>query len=263
MRIARKCSYCGNLGHNSRTCNNSLSQDQFHLYSTSPSYFATKWSFRKNYLLSSQSYSSLSKSYSLPTLFGTNENSDSYLGSGHMSTIGSSKKGMPWTEEEHHMFLRGLEKLGKGNWRGISRDFVTTRTPTQVASHAQKHFLRQSQNSFINKRKHLSLLKVGCESKTRFEAFSEQSEAIVTLSGITNLTENDISYISQLSGSRNFLSQWLSHPQYSVLKLPTSSTSTNCTSRSVAPDLELKLATPMPLEVTEACSVGPLSYNHY
>jgi SHAQKYF class myb-like DNA-binding protein len=67
---------------------------------------------------------------------------------------------VPWTEEEHNMFLRGLEKLGKGNWRGISRDFVTTRTPTQVASHAQKHFLRRSQNSFINKRKHLSLLKV-------------------------------------------------------------------------------------------------------
>jgi SHAQKYF class myb-like DNA-binding protein len=46
---------------------------------------------------------------------------------------------MPWTEEEHNMFLRGLEKLGKGKWRGISRDFVTTRTPTQVASSAQKH----------------------------------------------------------------------------------------------------------------------------
>ncbi|KAK2391903.1 transcription factor MYBS3 [Trifolium repens] len=261
MRIARKCSYCGNLGHNSRTCNNSLSQDQFHLYSSSPSYFATKWSFRKNYLLSSQSYSSLSKSYSLPTLFGTNENSDSYLESDHISTIGSSKKGVPWTEEEHSMFLRGLEKLGKGNWRGISRDFVTTRTPTQVASHAQKHFLRQS--SFIDKRKHLSLLKVECESKTRFEAFSEPSEAFSTLSGITSLTENDISYISQLSGSRSFLSQWLSHPQYSALKLPNSSTSTNCTPWNAAPDLELKLATPVPLELTEACSLGPLSYKHY
>lgn len=42
------------------------------------------------------------------------------------------------------MFLRGLEKLGRGNWRGISRNFVRTRTPTQVASHAQKYFLRQN-----------------------------------------------------------------------------------------------------------------------
>lgn len=54
------------------------------------------------------------------------------------------KKGVPWTEEEHRLFLLGLQKLGKGDWRGISRNFVTSRTPTQVASHAQKHFIRQS-----------------------------------------------------------------------------------------------------------------------
>jgi SHAQKYF class myb-like DNA-binding protein len=51
--------------------------------------------------------------------------------------------GIPWTEEEHRMFLLGLQKLGKGDWRGISRNYVISRTPTQVASHAQKYFIRQ------------------------------------------------------------------------------------------------------------------------
>ncbi|KAK7275963.1 hypothetical protein RIF29_17090 [Crotalaria pallida] len=53
------------------------------------------------------------------------------------------KKGVPWTEEEHKLFLLGLKKYGKGDWRNISRNFVITRTPTQVASHAQKYFIRQ------------------------------------------------------------------------------------------------------------------------
>ncbi|KAJ6800806.1 transcription factor DIVARICATA-like [Iris pallida] len=53
------------------------------------------------------------------------------------------RRGMPWTEEEHRRFLEGLAKYGKGDWRMISRMAVVTRTPTQVASHAQKYFLRQ------------------------------------------------------------------------------------------------------------------------
>ncbi|KAJ0229474.1 HTH myb-type domain-containing protein [Hirschfeldia incana] len=54
------------------------------------------------------------------------------------------KRGVPWSEEEHKLFLLGLEKVGKGNWKGISKNFVKSRTSTQVASHAQKYFLRRS-----------------------------------------------------------------------------------------------------------------------
>ena len=50
------------------------------------------------------------------------------------------RKGIPWTEEEHRLFLMGLAKYGKGDWRSISRNFVITRTPTQVGTVLQRVF---------------------------------------------------------------------------------------------------------------------------
>nr|XP_043610570.1 transcription factor DIVARICATA-like [Erigeron canadensis] len=91
--------------------------------------------------------------------WGTNNNhnqgfdsciSPPYCGGGKRSPVAvcrpveqERKKGVPWTEEEHKLFLLGLKKYGKGDWRNISRNYVVTRTPTQVASHAQKYFIRQ------------------------------------------------------------------------------------------------------------------------
>lgn len=50
------------------------------------------------------------------------------------------------------MFLEGLDKNGKGDWKGIARDYVKTRTAIQVASHAQKYYLRQNAESEAKKR---------------------------------------------------------------------------------------------------------------
>ncbi|KAL0342776.1 UNVERIFIED_CONTAM: Transcription factor R1 [Sesamum calycinum] len=66
-----------------------------------------------------------------------------------------NRERVPWTEEEHKLFLIGLQKVGRGDWRGISRNYVKTRTPTQVASHAQKYFLRRSN---LNRRRRRSSL---------------------------------------------------------------------------------------------------------
>ncbi|KAF9623995.1 hypothetical protein IFM89_007693 [Coptis chinensis] len=68
---------------------------------------------------------------------------DSNHGGGKVSRSDQERrKGIAWTEDEHRLFLLGLEKYGKGDWRSISRNFVVSRTPTQVASHAQKYFIR-------------------------------------------------------------------------------------------------------------------------
>ncbi|KAF6154274.1 hypothetical protein GIB67_026730 [Kingdonia uniflora] len=72
----------------------------------------------------------------------------------------NSSKGMPWSEEEHRLFLMGLKKHGKGHWKKISRSFVITRTPTQVASHAQKYFLRLKQPVILKVKGRSSVLDI-------------------------------------------------------------------------------------------------------
>jgi len=58
--------------------------------------------------------------------------------------------------------LDGLQIYGKGNWKNISK-YVKSRTPTQVASHAQKYFIRQ--NACAEKKKRKSILDITLDKR--------------------------------------------------------------------------------------------------
>ncbi|KAG8367257.1 hypothetical protein BUALT_Bualt16G0053700 [Buddleja alternifolia] len=242
--MGRKCSHCGNIGHNSRTCNASkgpiggvgvrlfgVQLDIISLSNSDSSSIPMKKSFSLE-SLSSPSSSSLTSS-----LGPINENSDKtsfgYLSDGPLARALERKKGVPWTEEEHRTFLMGLEKLGKGDWRGISRNFVTTRTPTQVASHAQKYFLRQAS---INKKKRRSSLfdMVGDNINAGSENSKREVEIDLNSFGDQEKTKSN----DEQKCGENFQKD-LIWAYESCLNSELSSNSTNA-----APELELTLSAP-------------------
>ena len=49
-----------------------------------------------------------------------------------------------WTQEEHVRFVKALQLFGR-NWRKVEK-FVGTRKGSQIRSHAQKYFLKLSQD---------------------------------------------------------------------------------------------------------------------
>ncbi|XP_062073933.1 transcription factor KUA1 [Humulus lupulus] len=159
--MTRRCSYCCHNGHNSRTCPNRGVK----LFGVR----LTDGSIRKSASMGNLSHYAGSGSGALqggPNVPGSPGDTpdhgaaaDGYASEdfvpGSSSSCRERKKGVPWTEEEHRMFLLGLQKLGKGDWRGIARNYVISRTPTQVASHAQKYFIRQTN---VSRRKRRSSL---------------------------------------------------------------------------------------------------------
>ncbi|KAL2939412.1 Transcription factor MYBS3 [Bienertia sinuspersici] len=149
--MTRRCSHCSNNGHNSRTCptrgggtttnsatngGGGCSNVKLFGVSLTNSPLMKKSASMGNLSL----YHSNSSATASPN---NNANSPSpdplhgYLSDdpNHASCSSNRrserKKGKPWSEEEHRQFLVGLQKLGKGDWRGIARNYVMSRTPTQ------------------------------------------------------------------------------------------------------------------------------------
>jgi len=57
----------------------------------------------------------------------------------------------------YRLFLKGLEKYGKGRWKDISKEFVVTKTPIQLAGHAQKYFIHQNVKDTEKRKKRRSI----------------------------------------------------------------------------------------------------------
>ncbi|XP_024385378.1 uncharacterized protein [Physcomitrium patens] len=190
--MSRRCSHCGLNGHNSRTC----PERGVRLFGVRLTDSVSSTNMRKSVSMNNLShYSNVHNPASPPEQWESGAAPDGYVSDGLVQTSNNArerKKGVPWTEDEHRLFLLGLQKLGKGDWRGISRNYVHTRTPTQVASHAQKYFIRQSN---LNKRKRRSSL-FDIVSESGVPSIAEESTSIADEEHATPLPQLSLGHSS-------------------------------------------------------------------
>ncbi|CAN6441281.1 unnamed protein product [Victoria cruziana] len=200
--MTRRCSHCSHR-HNSRTC----PSRGVKLFGVRLTEGPTSSSMKKSASMGNLSHYAGGSSAAAgnnpgspmhePTVDGrsvagaSGYASDDALHASCSSSCRERKKGIPWTEEEHRLFLMGLQKLGKGDWRGIARNYVTSRTPTQVASHAQKYFIRQT-NSTRRKRRS-SLFDIVADMSVDQPSVADEPCLVSSASATLLATETDSS----------------------------------------------------------------------
>nr|AHB59602.1 putative MYB-related protein 16 [Arachis hypogaea] len=207
--MSRTCSQCGNNGHNSRTCTDASLAAGSVSGGGTPQRENGIMLFGVRLTTTEGTSSSFRKSASMGNLsqFDQQPPQDpivadaGYVSDDVVHASGRSrerKRGVPWTEEEHKLFLLGLHKVGKGDWRGISRNFVKTRTPTQVASHAQKYFLRRHNQN--RRRRRSSLFDITTDTVMESSAMMEEQVQQETVAPPTPSTYSSSNY-NNLSSS--------------------------------------------------------------
>ncbi|CAO2813380.1 unnamed protein product [Amaranthus hypochondriacus] len=143
--MRRRCSNCSEIGHNCRTCptlnNAAATNSSAHSNGSGTNNAVTFFGPTQTngpFIKKSASMGNISHYHS-----NLSSSSSDLRVDGCLSDDPNNLKGKAWSEEEHLKFLVGLRKYGKGDWKRISREYVVSRTPMQVASHAQKFFIRQ------------------------------------------------------------------------------------------------------------------------